>query len=450
MTVRHLGRIRRPLRSLVAVVALVAAPTLPARSAPAETVEGTTTRVTIAFDGGEPTRSSYSPSLSADGRYVAFSSYSHDLVVGDHNASLDVFVRDMLRGTTTRVSVDSEGGDASGTSYGASISDDGRYVAFTSWASDLVDGDEDALSDIFVRDLVAQTTTRVNVDTSGGDGGGHSANPTISATGRYIAFESSASDLVVGDGNQETDIFVRDMLRGTTTRVSVNTEGGDPDNGTSAPAISANGRYIAFDGYASNLVPDDGDQKSDIFVRDVIAGTTTRVSVDTSGGPPNGVSWNASISATGRYVAFESLARDLIVGDNNVYRDVFVRDLATGVTTRASVDTAGDDADKSSRGPTISDTGRYVAFYSEAHDLVVGDENNDDDVFVRDLVADITTRVSVDPAGDDGNDVSRTASISPSGRYIAFDSYAWNLVVGDRNGESDVFLRDLLGSRALT
>ncbi len=408
-----------------------------------------TERVSVDTAGGDPDGVSWYSSISADGRYVAFDSDATDLVAGDGNGWGDVFVRDRQANTTTRVSVDTTGGDPDNRSLRPSISAEGRYVAFVSDASDLVAGDGNGWEDVFVRDRQTNTTTRVSVDTTGGDPDGPSWSPSISADGRYVAFESNATDLVVGDGNGVTDVFVRDRQTNTTTRVSVDTLGGDPDGWSQNPSISADGRYVAFHSDASDLVLGDGNGTWDVFVRDLQTNTTTRVSVDTAGGDPDNWSLRPSISAEGRYVAFMSNATDLVVGDGNGVTDVFVRDRQTNTTTRVSVDTLGGDPDGWSQNPSISADGRYVAFISNATDLVLGDGNGMDDVFVRDRQTNTTTRVSVDTAGGDPDSFSWYPSISADGRYVVFRSNASDLVVGDGNGWPDVFVRSR-GDPALT
>ncbi len=406
-------------------------------------------RVSVDTTGGDPDGWSGGASISADGRYVAFHSDASDLVAGDGNGLQDIFVRDRQTNTTTRVSVDTTGGDPDNQSQNPSISADGRYVAFESEATDLVAGDGNLTWDVFVRDLQTNTTERASVDTAGGDSDGPSGNPSISADGRYVAFDSWATDLVVGDGNATGDVFVRDLQTNTTTRASVDTTGGDSDFGSGAPSISADGRYVAFESWATDLVAGDGNGWQDIFVRDRQTNTTTRASVDTLGGDPDGWSQDPAISADGRYVAFHSFATDLVVGDGNGATDVFVRDLQTNTTTRASVDTAGGDPDSWSDRPSISADGRYVAFESGATDLVAGDGNGAADVFVRDRQTNTTTRLSVDTAGGDSDAGSYNPSISADGRYVAFDSLATDLVAGDGNGMGDVFVRSR-GDPALT
>jgi len=404
------------------------------------------TRASVDTTGGDADGSSGAPSISGDGRYVAFVSEAADLVAGDGNGFADVFVRDLRANTTTRASVDTTGGDPDGNSHFPSISGSGRYVAFHSDASDLAPGDGNGFADVFVRDLETNTTTRASFDTSGGDPDGNSHFPSISGSGRYVAFESLATDLVAGDGNGFADVFVRDLQANTTTRASVDTTGGDPDdpdgNGSRQPSISGDGRYVAFSSFATDLVAGDGNGFIDVFVRDLQANTTTRVSVDTAGGDPDGSgSFLPSISGGGRFVTFYSDASDLVVDDGNGFEDVFVRDLQTSTTTRASVDTTGGDPNSPSFASSISGDGRYAAFDSSASDLAPGDGNVFEDVFVRDLRANTTTRASLDIRGGDPSSASFVGSVSGDGRYVAFDSSASDLVPRDGNGLSDVFVR---------
>lgn len=391
--------------------------------------------------GGDPNNYSSRPSISADGRYVAFGSLASDLVVDDGNSVSDVFVRDLVTGDTVRASVDTQGTDGNDHSFDPSISADGRYVAFHSSASDLVsdDGTGD-LPDIFVRDLVTETTIRASVDMDGGDPNDGSYRASISANGRSVAFYSYASDLVADDSNGRGDVFVRDLDAGTTERASVDTQGGNSNDHSFDPSISAGGRYIAFQSLASDLVPNDGNSADDVFVRDLSEGTTVRASVDTGGGDPNDISSAPSISASGRYVSFSSEANDLVADDSNTHADIFVRDLTGGTTIRASVDSGGGDPDGDSSEPAISSRGRYVAFESFASDLVPEDGNGRADIFVRDLVLGTTIRASVDIVGGDPDADSRLPSINGRGQYVAFESGAGDLVPHDGNGTSDIFV----------
>jgi len=346
---------------------------------------------------------------------------------------------------TERESIDSSGTQGNGISILPAPSLDGRYVAFQSAASNLVAADANAVRDVFVRDRLALSTERVSVSTGGVEGNAESTAPSISADGRYVAFQSNANNLVSGDGNARTDIFVRDRQSGTTERVSVDSAGVEGNSDSTKPSLSADGRYVAFVSYASNLVSGDTNGWGDIFVRDRQAGTTTRVSVDSAGAQVNGGSDTPSISGDGRYVGFQSLATNLVAGDGNGVADVFVHDRQTGATERVSVDSSGTEGNAKSVNTALalSADGRYVAFTSDATNLVSSDSNAASDVFVRDRQAATTKRVSVDSSGVQGNNTSNDASISADGKRVAFDSFATQLVAGDTNNAWDVFLRDL-------
>jgi len=403
---------------------------------------GVTTRVSVATGGGQADGGSVGPSISADGRYVAFISSASNLVPGDTNGRDDVFVHDRVTRQTTRVSVATSGGQGNGGCLGPSISADGRYVAFESWADNLVPEDTNWGADIFVHDRVTGQTTRVSVATGGGQADYQSGASSISGDGRYVAFDSGAENLVPGDTNEESDVFVHDRATGQTTRVSVATGGGQASEDSDGARISADGRYVAFCSFTSNLVPGDTNWAEDVFVHDRVTGQTTRVSVDTGGGESDHNSWAASISADGRYVVFNSLASNLAPGDTNDMGDVFVHDRVTGETTRVSVATGGGQASGVSGGASVSADGRYVAFGSRADNLVPGDTNDSDDVFVHDRLTGETTRVSVATGGGQASDDCSMGSISAGGRYVAFRSWADNLVPGDTNGYWDVFVHD--------
>ena len=413
-------------------------------------VAGTVTLLSVNSAGTDSGNgASKKPSMSRDGRYVAFVSDASDLVATDTNGRMDVFVRDVTAGTTTLVSVNSAGTDSGNDdSTQVVISADGRYVAFESYASDLVTEDTDFTEDVFVRDLVAGTTVLVSVDVAGTDSGNsYSFLGAISASGRYVAFESNASDLVVTDTNGTRDVFVRDLVAGATTLVSVNSTGTNSGNGqSSSVVVSANGRYAAFQSLATNLAITDTNGTYDVFVRDIVVGTTTMVSMNSAGTRSgNGRSQDAAISADGRHVAFVSEASNLVVPFTDINLDVFVRDLVAGTTTLVSVQSGGgDSANADSVDPVISADGRCVAFSTRASNLVaINDTNSDPDIFLRDVVAGTTTMASVNRDGTaSGNRESEVPVISAGGRVVAFESLATDLVVTDTNGKRDVFAFD--------
>jgi WD40-like Beta Propeller Repeat len=403
---------------------------------------GATTLVSVDSSGGQGNGESFFASVSADGRYVAFQSAATNLASGDTNGTRDIFVRDRTAGTTERVSVDSAGGQANDGSYVASISDDGRYVAFQSDATNLVASDTDGVSDIFVHDRQTGTTTRMSVDSAGNQGNGASFHASMSDNGRYVAFQSDATNLVSGDTNGFTDIFVHDRQTGTTERVSVDSGGGEGNGISKDPSISVDGRFVSFQSDASNLVSGDTNGFTDIFVHDRQTGTTERVSVDSAGSEGNGTSRQASLNADGRYVVFQSAATNLVSGDTNGFSDIFVRDRVASTTKRVSVDSAGSAGNGDSRKPSLSADGRYVVFDSFATNLVGGDTNNKLDVFVHDRNSGTTERVSVGSAGGEGNGDSQDPSLSSNGSCVAFMSYATNLVTGDTNGFPDIYVHE--------
>jgi Tol biopolymer transport system component len=386
--------------------------------------------------------------VSADGRFIAFSSFSTNLVIGDTNATYDVFLRDTVTSTTVRINISSAGVQANGVSgaHGISMSPDGRYVAYDSSANNLVPGDSNGSTDIFVFDRQLSRTERVSVASNGTQSNGLSWYPSISADGRYVAFTSSATNLVPGDGNGVFDAFVRDRISGTTERVSVSSAGVEGDNDSYAPSISADGRYVSFSSLAGNLAPGDTNACWDVFVRDRLSGTTERVSVSSMGAQGNGNSYEQTISSDCRYVSFTSNASDLVPGDTNAADDAFVHDRTTGMTERVGLDSGGIQGDRGSGGTTISDDGRYVAFSSDSTNLVAGDTNQLGDVFVRDRLSNTTERASLSTAGVQGNGVSFPASISGNGRFVVFGSEANNLVPADTNGYGDIFVHDRAAS----
>jgi Tol biopolymer transport system component len=417
---------------------------------PADTTD-VTFRVSLSSSGAEGNGDSFHPSISADGRVVAFLSSATNLVEKE-TRNIQVFVRDRNTDETTLVSVPTGGGQANGMCPWACISADGRYVAFDSLADNLVPGDTNGLDDpwkgkdVFVHDRVTGVTTRVSVSSTGGQGNEASGHPSISADGRYVAFASFADNLVPGDTNPLEDVFVHDCVTRETTLVSVPTGGSEPGDGISdEPSISADGRFVAFASWAE-LVPGNDYPWPRIFVHDRETGRTTPVSVVTgTTQEANDSCEDPCISADGRCVAFASDADNLVPGDTNGCRDIFVHDLLTGQTARVSVGPGGAQANGPSMHPCINKDGRYVAFWSEADNLVPQDTNGCWDVFVHDRLTGQTTRVSVSSIGAQGTVPhwwKGWVSISADGRYVAFDSIADNLVPADTNDVSDVFIRD--------
>jgi Tol biopolymer transport system component len=403
-----------------------------------------TTRVSVGSGAVQSNHPSVGPSISDNGRWVAFDSSASNLVPGDTNDTQDVFLHDRQTGTTTRLSVGPGGVEGNAVSRSPEISGDGRWVAFVSFATTLIVDDTNHVADVFVYDRHAGTLARVSVGPGGVEGDMDSDNPTISPDGRWVAFSSLATNLVADDANAESDVFVHDRQTGITARVSVGPGGAESDAGSGWPAISADGRWVAFTSMAANLVPDDTNDQIDTFVHDRQTGATTLVSVGPAGVQGDGMSWGTpSISGDGQRVVFQSAASNLVPGDTNGEHDVFVRDLQAGTTTRVSLGPGGLEGDSWSEFPVISADGRWVVFDS-ASPMVAGDDNHEEDVFAYDLQTGTMTRVSLGPGGIQGNGGSFFQSISADGRWVAFTSWASNLVAGDTNGYGDIFVRDLV------
>ncbi len=412
-------------------------------------VTGVTERVSVSSAEEQANGASEGPSVSADGRFVAFGSGASNLVPGDDpSAKVNVFVRDRLTGTTERVNVPNRGErvfdvQLLGDSCCATISADGRFVAFSSRAG-LVPNDANESKDIYVRDRLKGVTERVSVSrTVGRDLGGGGDQPSISADGRFVAFVSPANDLVPNETNPANDVFIRNRLTGTTERVSVSSAGIQGDGDSAHPSISADGRFVAFGSDAVNLVPGlDPRHLGNVFVRDRLTGTTELVSLSSTGVHANNGSGLPAISPNGRFVAFISFASNLVPSGAQVgLASVYMRDRQTGTTElvsrcgqtffgRCSVGISGD--------------GRFVAFESDLR-LVPIKIHGGQDIFVRDRLKGSTEMVSVSSTGEPGNNTSFASftniPISPNGRFVAFTSLASNLVPDDTNGTFDAFLR---------
>lgn len=412
--------------------------------AAAADVPANTYRESVSSGGIQGNNDSRDPSVSGDGRYVTFTSWSTNLVSGDTNAAEDVFVRDRLTATTARVSVSSSGAQSNASSWSPSISANGRYIAFVSDATNLVTGDANTWFDIFVRDLVANVTIRVSVSSGGGEGNSWSDFPRLSPDGKFVVFASASSNLVGGlDTNGQNDIFIRDLGASSTERISISSGGVQANGNSDFSSVSNAGRYVSFSSLGTNLVAGDTNARRDVFIRDRVAGTTSRGSVTSAGAQTNGDSIYPSISSDGLYVAFESQATNIVAGDTNARSDVFVLDRPNSKVSLVSIDTGGGIGNNTSSSPQISGNGRYVLFYSSASDLISGDSNGSADIFVRDRVFVATTRASLNGAGSQVNgSPGGFPSISADGQYATWDDTATTLVSGDTNGRRDVFLRD--------
>lgn len=411
----------------------------------------TTTRVNVTSSGTQGYGIAWSPRMSPDGRYIVYDSWAANLVPNDTNGCYDAFLRDQVAGITERVSLTNSGQQVNDNSGTPSVSADGRYIVFESFATNIVPNVVPKTMNIFIRDRQLKTTTLVSMSTTGTPGNATSANTVISDDGRFVTFQSDASNLVPGDTNGGTDIFEYEVATKKLTRVSVSGSGVQGNRNSRYPSISGDGRYVAFISEATNLVSGDTNGLRDVFVHDRITGSTERVNLSSTGAQANLNSGDTrhtvSISADGRYVAFESLATNLAPGESNNTYDIFVRDRQAGTTERASVSSTGIGGDSASQFPAISADGRYVVFQSAASNLVPADANNVEDIFMHDRLTGQTIRASVTMAGTSttvqSGGIYGGPEVSIDGRMILFQSYAENLVPNDTNSTRDIFLRTL-------
>jgi Tol biopolymer transport system component len=402
-------------------------------------------RVSVATGGteahGESALAICMDVASTDGRYVVFSSLAEDLIAHDDNGFRDVFLRDRRTGTTIRISVAHDtGGDSDGDSDFATISDDGRFIAYSSEAGDLVANDGNAFKDVFVYDRDTGATTRISTASGGGDVDGDSHLPSISGDGRFIAFGSGATNLVAGGANSNGDIYVFDQWLGTTTKVTERHDGSLTETNSWRPVISADGSCVVFVGGDTELVPGDTNGVPDVFVSDLDTGTIERVSVHSSGAQGTARCGAASVSADCTVIAFQSQAEDLVNDDDNGFSDIFVRDRTAATTTRVSVSTNGQQGNEGSWQATVSHDGRFVAFTTDADTLVDDAVVGPDYVLSHDRLTGITRRHSQLFEGPAGDSYSRRPSVTADGRHIIFESDASNFIDDDTNLAQDVYI----------
>jgi beta propeller repeat protein len=397
---------------------------------------GLTTLVSSSSAAVPGNANSYFPlAMAADYSYTAFTSQSSNLVTGDTNNRADVFMKDNRSGETTRASISQAGVEANGVSDKPSVSADGRYVSFRSTASNLITGDTNNITDIFRKDTQTGEVVRASTTSAGAQSNGASDWSDISADGNLVVFLSSASNLVTGDTNGKADVFLKDLTTGQTTRISTDSAGAQANNASDRMDISADGRYVAFRSLASNLVSGDTRGKWDVFVKDTQTGLTVCLSQD--GSADSG--W-PTISADGMYVAYPSFASNLVAGDTNAQRDIFRASVADGSVSRVNTTAAGAQTAGTCGIPDISADGRYVVFFSAASTLVAGDTNGVKDIFRKDTLTGDVLRYSTTTEGVQANGASDYPAISANGLYIAYVSQASNLFSGDTNASWDAFL----------
>lgn len=409
---------------------------------------GTTTRLSYSSGDAQGNGPSYAPSISDDGRYVVFDSSATNLVASDFNGASDIFLRDRQQGTTVRISLSSLGIEGNSDSTRPRISGDGRFIVYESFSSNLVPNDTNNSYDIFLFDRVNSITKRVSVQLGGLQANSNSYRPCLTTNGRYIAFESFATDLVPNDTNNVEDVFVYDRITQETLRVSTSSVGTQGNGSSFDASISSLGDAVAFASYASNLVASDTTSSSDIFINELFTSETTMVSLNSLGQQADNDCNAPSVSANSRFVAFESYASNLDPSIEPGFNCIYVRDRLDEQTTIASPGDGGIPSDDSSYSPVISADGRYVAFGSYATNLIPNDSNGFPDIFVRDRQDAITKRVSRATNSLQANGESFRPAITPDATYVVFDSFASDMDVLDTNTASDVFIHQLLASTA--
>jgi Tol biopolymer transport system component len=373
--------------------------------------------------------------VSADGRYVAFVKDGDGVVPGDENGAIDLFLRDRVTGETDGIGVNGQG-ELVG-AYGGTVSDDGRSVGFAG-PDGLAAGDANGLTDVYLRNRLDGVTTLVTAGLGGSAANGQSGMPEISADGRFVAFESDASNLVSGDTNNTTDVFLYDVDEAATTLVSAGRAGGGAHGWSGSPSISADGRFVAFASDAWDVAPQNTFGRQ-VFVYDRALGTTEVVSVDDWGTPGSyGASFDPSISADGNVVAFGSLSSTLVANDFNNEVDVFVHDRAAATTRRVSLprgaSLSGEEGNGRSDEPQISGDGTIVAFRSDATNLVAGDTNDASDAFAVNVSTGAITRLSSAADGTVGDGWTQAPILSADGSLAIFASSATNLAGDDGPG----------------
>jgi Tol biopolymer transport system component len=392
---------------------------------------------TLAPQGVEANSHSFNTAaaISSDERFVVFSSDATNLVANDRNDASDIFLRDRWFNQTTRISVDNAGIEGNAASTQPVLSANGRFIAFSSKATNFVAGEANGVADIFIYDTQTKQVRGINPLDSNGD----SVNPSITADGRWVVFESLASNLIADDTNSASDIFAFDTQSNQLTRLSINDAGVAGDGHSFNPIIAANGNFVVFASEASNLVAGDTNVTSDIFLHNLTTHTTQRIS-QTAMQTDRG-SYHPSIDAAGKVIVFESDATSLVENDSNAVSDIFIKDLTTGQLQRITSPT-GEQANSAAYYPTISATGRYVAFTTAATNLVSGNANALFDILKYDRQTQQLARVNVSVNGEQGNfqSLKLPMSLSWNGDYAVFTSNATNVVYGDNNLSFDVFV----------
>src|SRR6056297_140135 len=409
-----------------------------AASAQAQVIE----RVSVSSTGEAGNNISQSAALSSDGRFVAFTSVAFNLVAQDNNGRRDIFVHDRQTDQTERISITAAGVQSNADAFGARISGDGNSVSFHSEASNLVagGGDTNGVSDVFLKNRSTGALERISLGVGGVEGNSFSSNLGLSADAQWATLRSGADNLVAGDNNDFDDIFLVELATGSVERINVATDGTEANNFSFGGIVANDAQEILFSSLATTMVAGDTNNRIDVFVRDRSVPETRRVVFAPGGGQLNDQARLSDATPDGRFVLFVSNAIVFDPSDTNGGFDLFVLDRDSGMVEAVSVATSGSFGNFATSAGRISATGRYVVFSSDASNLVTGDTNGRTDIFLRDRFRAETVRLSVSAEGVQGDFNSTAPAISADGRFVAFQSLSTTLVPNDDESETDVFV----------
>lgn len=399
-------------------------------------------RLSISNASIEGNNSSSTPQISMEGtgRYVVFSSEADNLISGDSNGFSDIFLFDRFNNKILKISFGAGKTQANGNSFNPSLSKNGRYIAYESDADNIVASDTNLVRDIFVYDIQGQSTLRVSLSTGKTQANSTSQNAMISGDGLFVVFESDASNLVGSDNNTASDIFLHNLSSSTTTRVSVKSNGNQATGESRNSKISENGQFIVFQSDAFDLINSDTNSVADIFLHDTNTSATIRVSISSAAAELAVESTNPNISPDASIIAFESASNTAVINDTNEVVDIFSYVKATTAVSRVSVASSKVQANAASSSPSLSTDGRYISFVSSANNLDPDDLNEVDDIFVHDRTTGDTALVSTTVLGTEVLAASSSPSINSNGQFTAFSSNADNLVNSDTNDVQDIFV----------
>jgi Tol biopolymer transport system component len=423
--------------------ALLVSLAVPARSASAVALEESPTLASASGDGVKGNAGGSFPDLAASGTAIAFLSTSTNLDPGDTDAVTDVYVKELRSGDLVLASTSDSGAKANALSTSPAMSGDGGFVAFLSNATNLDPGDTDTTSDVYVKDIATGDVVLASTSFAGVKGDENSFDPDLSGGGERVAFLSFATnfDPLALDG--PADLYVKDLATGDLFLASTSSAGVDGGGVIfGPPSISRSGEYVAFITSATNLDPQDTDFRTDVYVKRISDGTLFLASTSPSGTKGLGSSADATVSGRGTTVAFSSLSHNLLPDDTDTVEDVYVKDILTGDLQLASTSDDGVKGNSASFNPQISGNGRWVAFTSSATNLDPGDTDPDIDIYLKDLVTGNLVLVSTSGDGSKGNGRSFQPSISGRGVFVAFQSEATNLHPDDGDADLDVYVKD--------